>query len=85
MYPRHAAGNHSRAHMWLSTGYDLAMHEMTDRFTEALHRLHANSDAEALVALFSSDATLAKLDGHHGADGRDGARQSWGRTTASVC
>jgi len=53
------------------------MQELTDRFVAALHQLHADRDAEALVALFSDDATLAKLGHQHEAHGTEGARQFW--------
>lgn len=53
------------------------MHEMTRRFTEALHKLHMDNDVNPLVACFSSDACLSKLNGHQGPDGRDGAREFW--------
>lgn len=53
------------------------MHELTTRFTHALHLLHADHDADALVALFGDDATLSKLGDQHQAQGQDGARQFW--------
>lgn len=53
------------------------MQQMTIRFTEALHQLHAEGDADALVACFSSDASLSKVDGNHRSDGKGGARQFW--------
>ena len=53
------------------------MRELTDRFTAALHTLHADRDPEALVALFGSDATLTKLGDQHEAHGPEGARQFW--------
>ena len=53
------------------------MRELTDRFVTALHQLHADHDAEALVALFSEDATLSKLGDRHESTGPDGARTFW--------
>lgn len=53
------------------------MEELTTRFTEALQKLHTDRDAEALVALFSQDATLSKLGDQHEAQGPDGARTFW--------
>lgn len=53
------------------------MHDLTDRFVAALHRLHTERDAEDLVALFSEGATLSKLGQQHEAHGPDGARHFW--------
>lgn len=53
------------------------MHAVTQRFTDALHQLHADRDVEPLVALFSEDATLSKLDHPHEEHGLDGARRFW--------
>ena len=53
------------------------MRELTERFTDALHRLHADRDASALVALFSDDATLSKLGDHNEEHGADGAQKFW--------
>ena len=53
------------------------MEELTERFVTALHQLHTDRDAEGLVALFSEDATLAKLGHQHEAHGPEGARQFW--------
>jgi ketosteroid isomerase-like protein len=53
------------------------MRELTERFIDALHRLHADRDAEALAALFSEDATLTKLGNRHEAHGPEGARTFW--------
>ena len=53
------------------------MRELTDRFIEALHRLHADRDVEGLVSLFGEHATLSKLGSQHEAEGPDGARRFW--------
>jgi ketosteroid isomerase-like protein len=53
------------------------MRELTDRFLAALHELHAERDATALVELFSETATLAKLGDQHEAQGPAGARRFW--------
>lgn len=53
------------------------MHTMTERFTEALHRLDAGGDPQALVELAGNDIELIKLDQHHEARGRDGAQRFW--------
>ncbi|MET0693316.1 MAG: nuclear transport factor 2 family protein [Propionibacteriaceae bacterium] len=53
------------------------MRELTEQFISALHQLHADSDATALVALFSADATLTKLGDHNEAHGADGAEKFW--------
>ena len=53
------------------------MRELTDRFIDALHRLHTDRDVEPLAALFSDDATLSKLGDHNEEHGPDGARRFW--------
>jgi len=53
------------------------MRELTERFTSALSELHADSTADALVALFTEDATLSKLGDQHEAHGPEGARTFW--------
>jgi ketosteroid isomerase-like protein len=53
------------------------MHELTERFVAALHRLHADRDVEGLVELFADDAMLTKLGQQHEAHGPEGARQFW--------
>lgn len=53
------------------------MHDMTRRFTEALGRLHADHDADALVSLFSSDATLFRMGAEREEHGSKGARRFW--------
>lgn len=53
------------------------MHELTQQFTDALHRLHAERDVEPLVALFADEATLSKLGDQHETTGQDGARHFW--------
>jgi len=53
------------------------MRELTDRFIDALHRLHADRDVEPLAALFADDATLSKLGDHNEEQGPDGARRFW--------
>ncbi len=53
------------------------MRELTERFMDALHQLHADRDVEPLVALFDAGATLTKLGDHNEAHGSDGARTFW--------
>lgn len=53
------------------------MRELTERFMEALHQLHADRDVEPMVALYSDDATLTKLGDQNEAHGTDGARTFW--------
>lgn len=53
------------------------MNELTDRFIDALHQLHADRRPDALVDLFGDDATLSKLGGLQEAHGQDGARTFW--------
>lgn len=53
------------------------MHKVTERFIDALHTLHADKDATAMVDLYAEDATLSKLDDRHLAHGKDGARTFW--------
>ena len=53
------------------------MHGMTERFTEALHHLDADNDAEPLVELSGDDTRLMKLDEAHETQGKDGARRFW--------
>ncbi|HYP44308.1 MAG TPA: nuclear transport factor 2 family protein [Propionibacteriaceae bacterium] len=53
------------------------MRALTDRFTRALHQLHADRDVAALVELFAEGATLSKLGDQNEASGRDGARRFW--------
>jgi ketosteroid isomerase-like protein len=53
------------------------MHELTERFTDALHQLHAERDVDPMVALFTDDAELNKLDDRHDAHGQEGARTFW--------
>ena len=53
------------------------MQELTERFIDALHRLHAEADVEPMAALFSDDAQLSKLGQRHEERGPDGARRFW--------
>lgn len=53
------------------------MHELTERFTDALHQLHAERDVDPMIALFTDDAELNKLDDRHDAHGQEGARTFW--------
>ena len=53
------------------------MQELTERFIDALHRLHAEADAEPMAALFADDAQLSKLGQGHEERGQDGARKFW--------
>ncbi|RBY80842.1 nuclear transport factor 2 family protein [Geodermatophilus sp. TF02-6] len=53
------------------------MHSMTERFTEALHRLDADRDTGPLVELAGDDTVLVKLDERKEARGRDGAQRFW--------
>ena len=53
------------------------MHDLTERFTAALHHLDAESDAQPMVDLTADDAELIKLNLTHEARGRDGAKRFW--------
>jgi ketosteroid isomerase-like protein len=53
------------------------MENLTDKFIDALHRLHADREVEPLVALFAADATLSKLGHQHEEHGPEGARTFW--------
>lgn len=53
------------------------MHDLADRFVNALGELHSDRNVEPIVELFSDDATLDKAGVSHGARGRDGARTFW--------
>jgi ketosteroid isomerase-like protein len=53
------------------------MQDLTERFTEALHALHADRSIESLVELFDDDAELSKLGDRHSARGSDGTRDFW--------
>lgn len=53
------------------------MHNLTERFTEALHRIDTDRDTDAMVELTADDAELMKLDGNHAASGKDGAKTFW--------
>ncbi len=53
------------------------MHDLTERFTAALHHLDAESDAQPMVDLTADDAELIKLNQTHEARGRDGAKRFW--------
>ncbi len=53
------------------------MHDLTERFTAALHHLDAESDAQPMVDLTAEDAELVKLNQTHEARGRDGAKRFW--------
>lgn len=51
--------------------------ELTERFIDALHRLHAEADVGPMAALFADDAQLSKLGQVHEERGQDGARRFW--------
>ena len=53
------------------------MHDLTERFVNALGELHSDKNVEPLVELFSDDATLDKAGMPHGQKGKDGARVFW--------
>jgi hypothetical protein len=53
------------------------VHDLTERFTAALHHLDAESDAQPMVDLTADDAELIKLNQTHEARGRDGAKRFW--------
>ena len=53
------------------------MHTLTERFTDALHRIDADRDTGPMLELTADDAQLMKLDEHHAASGTDGARSFW--------
>jgi ketosteroid isomerase-like protein len=53
------------------------MQDLTERFIQALHALHADRSVEPLVELFDDDAELTKLGDRHTAHGSDGARDFW--------
>ena len=53
------------------------MDDLTQKFVNALGKLHGSDDVEPLVALFTDDATLNKAGMPHGQSGKDGARTFW--------
>ncbi len=53
------------------------MHNLTERFADALHRIDADRDTGPMVELTADDAELMKLDGNHRATGKDGAATFW--------
>jgi ketosteroid isomerase-like protein len=53
------------------------MHDLTQRFVDALGELHTDREVESLVELFAEDATLNKAGIPHGQHGKDGARTFW--------
>jgi hypothetical protein len=53
------------------------MQELTERFIDALHRLHTDDDVEPMVALYAEDAQLSKLGQQHHQRGQEGARRFW--------
>ena len=53
------------------------MHTMTERFTDALHRIDSDRDVQPMVELTGDDAELVKLDEHHQTTGKDGAKTFW--------
>ena len=53
------------------------MHDLTQRFADALHRIDSDRDTGPMVELTADDAELMKLDDHHTASGKDGARTFW--------
>ncbi len=53
------------------------MHDLTERFADALHRIDADRDTGPMIELTADDAELMKLDGNHQATGKDGAKTFW--------
>ena len=53
------------------------MHDLTERFADALHRIDADRDTGPMLELTADDAELMKLDGNHRATGREGAKTFW--------
>jgi ketosteroid isomerase-like protein len=53
------------------------VHTLTERFTDALHRIDADRDTGPMVELTADDAELVKLDDNHRATGKDGADRFW--------
>jgi ketosteroid isomerase-like protein len=53
------------------------VHTITERFTEALHRIDADRDTGPMLALTADDAELIKLADDHRATGKDGAERFW--------
>ncbi len=53
------------------------MHNLTERFADALHRIDADRDTGPMVELTADDAELMKLDGNHQASGKEGAKTFW--------
>jgi ketosteroid isomerase-like protein len=53
------------------------VHNLTERFAEALHRIDSDRDTGPMVELTADDAELMKLDGNHQATGKDGAKTFW--------
>ena len=53
------------------------MHNLTERFADALHRIDSDRDTGPMVELTADDAELMKLDGNHQATGKDGAKTFW--------
>ena len=60
-------------------GTAATMHDLAERFVNALDRLHRDRDVEPLVDLFDDDATLDKAGLPHGQHGKDGAQSFWQR------
>ena len=50
---------------------------MTERFTDALHRIDSERDIRPMVDLTGDDAELVKLDEHHQTEGKDGVKTFW--------
>ena len=53
------------------------MHNLTERFADALHRIDADRDTGPMVELTADDAELVKLDERNQATGKDGAERFW--------
>ena len=53
------------------------MHELTERFADALRRIDSDRDTGPMLELTDDDAVLTKLDGNHTASGKDGAKTFW--------
>jgi len=50
---------------------------MTDRFTDALHRIDSDRDTGPMLELTADDAEMVKLDDRNEAHGKDGAERFW--------
>ena len=53
------------------------MHDLTQKFVDALEHLHRDRDVQPLVELFGDDATLTKAGLPQTHRGKEGAREFW--------